>query len=127
MVIVVLSFVHILHPVCQYTFSHVLLNTDLIIPSYYQSNDVSTSVCQYINLWLLFVPIYQPVLEHIHSYVFQNSPEVDEEGYSIRPDEELEGDILHAKLFVTELLFFFLVTFPSYTCSFQREMEDLLK
>lgn len=46
------------------------------------------------------------VLEHIHSYVFQNSPEVDDEGYSIRPDEELEGDILHAILFVTELLFF---------------------
>lgn len=31
-----------------------------------------------------------------YSYVFQNSPEVDEEGYSIRPDEESEeADILN--------------------------------
>lgn len=37
-----------------------------------------------------------------YSYVFQNSPEVDEEGYSIRPDEESEeADILNtAFLFV---------------------------
>lgn len=26
--------------------------------------------------------------------VFQNSPEVDDEGYSIRPDDDSEGDIL---------------------------------
>lgn len=30
----------------------------------------------------------------IGSCVFQNSPEVDDEGYSIRPDDDSEGDIL---------------------------------
>lgn len=33
--------------------------------------------------------------------LFQNSPEVDDEGYSIRPEEESEeGDILSSALFV---------------------------
>lgn len=34
------------------------------------------------------------LLAVIGSYVFQNSPEVDDEGYSIRPDDDSEGDIL---------------------------------
>lgn len=60
-----------------------------------------------------FIPVYQAFHSHLTvntgevshvnikkvfgSCVFQNSPEVDDEGYSIRPDDDSEGDIL-AKL-----------------------------
>lgn len=38
----------------------------------------------FIGCWILFL--------------FQNSPEVDDEGYSIRPDDDTEGDILTVQI-----------------------------